>query len=361
MIRVVIVDDSAFMRKALQIMLESDPEIEVVGLARDGQEGVDQVKRYKPDCVTMDIEMPRMNGLEALDIIMREMPTPVLVVSSITTEGAAVTLEAMERGAMDFIPKTQSYVAIDITKIKEELINKVRAIVKQRPTEKRAFLDALNRRRERHKEMAAEPSTTEQVKIPEQLKGSHYSVVAIGVSTGGPPVVQHILENLPADFPAGIIIAQHMPEAFTKPFADRLNKTSPLEVKEAETGDRITKGAALIGRGGSHLVVNRQGNQMVVELTDKPDNLLYFPSADVLFSSVAGTYGSQSLGVILTGMGHDGVEGLKELDANGGTIVAQNEESCVVYGMPKAVIDVGIADIITSAGDVPRVIRELVI
>jgi two-component system chemotaxis response regulator CheB len=359
-IRVVIVDDSAFMRKALQIMLESDPEIEVVSLARDGQEGVDQVKKFKPDCVTMDIEMPRMNGLEALDIIMRELPTPVLVVSSITTEGAGVTLEALEKGAMDFIPKTQSYVAIDITKIKQDLINKVRAIVKQRPTEKRAFLDALNRRRQRLEKMEVEPSTADQVRIPERLQGTRHSVVAIGVSTGGPPVVQHILESLPADFPAGIIIAQHMPEAFTKPFADRLNKTSPLEVKEAEAGDRITKGSALIGRGGSHVVVERRGGQMVVDLTDKPDNLLYFPSADVLFSSVAGAYGSQSLGVILTGMGHDGVEGLKELDASGGTIVAQNEESCVVYGMPKAAVDAGITDVITSAADIPRVIQKLV-
>ncbi len=359
MINIVIVDDSAFMRKALQIMMESDPEIKVVGMARDGMEGVEMVKKFRPDCVTMDIEMPRMNGLEALDIIMQEMPTPVLVVSSFTTEGAAVTLEALDKGAMDFIPKTQSFVAIDITKIKEDLIQKVKSIVRQRPTQKRAFMEALERRRERKKSLD-EVSERKRPSIPERLAGRKYSVVAIGVSTGGPPVVQHILEHLPADFPVGVVVAQHMPEAFTKPFADRINRTSSLEVKEAEPGDRVKKGVALIGRGGKHMVLERQKVQVVVDLTTKPDDLLYFPSVDVLFSSTAKTFGSQTLGIILTGMGHDGLQGLKEVNARGGTIVAQNEESCVVYGMPKAAVDAGITDMIADAADMPNVIQQLV-
>ncbi len=173
-------------------------------------------------------------------------------------------------------------------------------------------------------------------------------------------MVQHILDNLPADFPAGVVVAQHMPEAFTKPFADRINRTSPLEVKEAEPGDCVTKGVALIGRGGKHLVVERQKTQVVVDLASKPDDLLYFPSVDVLFSSTVNTFGSRTLGVILTGMGHDGLQGLKELNARGGTIVAQNEESCVVYGMPKAAVDAGITDMITDAADMPDVIQQLV-
>ncbi len=346
------------MRKALQIMMESDPGIKVVGLARDGFDGVEMVRKYKPDCVTLDIEMPRMNGLEALDIIMKEVPTPVLVVSSITTEGAAVTFEALDKGAMDFIPKTQSFVAIDITRIKDDLIRKVRSIVKQRPTEKRAFMQALERRRKRHEALGEEP--LEEAKVPEELKGRGCPVVAIGVSTGGPPVVQHILDNLPADFPAGVVIAQHMPEAFTRPFAERLNKSSPLEVKEAEPGDQVTKGVALIARGGKHLVLERKNTLVLADLTTKPDDLLYFPSVDVLFSSVVNVYSSRALGVILTGMGHDGLEGLKELDASGGTIVAQNEESCVVYGMPKAAVDAGITDMTTSAADMPRVIQQIV-
>ncbi len=359
MIKLVIVDDSAFMRKAIQIMVESESDIKVVGMARDGQQGVDMVKEFKPDCVTMDIEMPRMNGLEALDIIMRDCPTPVLMVSSITTEGAEVTLDALDKGAMDFIAKTQSYVAIDITKIKEDLLQKVRSVVRHNPTKRRAFLDALKRRQGRKASMQVDTGD-EQVVIPAGLEQKNYSMVAIGVSTGGPPVVQHILDNLPADFPVGIMVAQHMPEAFTKAFADRLNRTSALQVKEAEPGDRLTKGVVLIGRGGKHLILNRSGTQVLAALPTKPEDLLYFPSADVLYSSAVATFGSQVLGVILTGMGHDGLKGLKELDAVNGTIVAQNKESCVVYGMPKAAVDAGIADIVTSAAQLPAVINKLV-
>ena len=359
MITLVIVDDSAFMRKAIQIMVESESDIKVVGMARDGEQGVEMVKELKPDCVTMDIEMPRMNGLEALEMIMRDCPTPVLMVSSITTEGAEATLEALDKGAVDFIAKTQSYVAIDITKIKEDLLKKIRAIVRHNPTKRSAFLEALKHRRDRKASMQA-ATDKDRVVIPAGLKQKNYSMVAIGVSTGGPPVVQYILDNLPADFPVGIVVAQHMPEAFTKAFANRLNRTSALEVKEAEPGDRLTKGVVLIGRGGKHLVLNRRGTHVLADLTTKPEGLLYFPSVDLLFSSAVATYGSQVLGVILTGMGHDGVEGLKALNAINGTILAQDEDSCVVYGMPKAVVDAGIADIVTSAAQMPAVINKLV-
>ncbi len=347
------------MRKAIQIMVESEADIKVVGMARDGQEGIEMVKEFKPDCVTMDIEMPRMNGLEALEIIMRDCPTSVLMVSSISTEGAEVTLEALDKGAMDFIAKTQSYVAIDITKIKEDLLQKIRSIVQHNPTKRKAFLEALKRRQGRKDSLQANDDNG-QVMIPAELEQKNYSMVAIGVSTGGPPVVQHILDNLPADFPAGIMVAQHMPATFTKAFADRLNRTSALQVKEAEPGDRLTKGVVLIGRGGKHLVLNRSGTQVLADLPTKPEDLLYFPSADVLFSSAVAIFGSQVLGVILTGMGQDGLKGLKELDGVHGTIVAQNEETCVVYGMPKAVVDAGIADIVTSAAQIPAVITKLV-
>ncbi|MEE9464521.1 MAG: chemotaxis response regulator protein-glutamate methylesterase [Candidatus Neomarinimicrobiota bacterium] len=359
MIKLVIVDDSAFMRKAIQIMVESEQDIKVVGMARDGEEGVEMVRELHPDVVTMDIEMPRMNGLEALEIIMRENPTPVLVVSSITTEGAAITLDALEKGAMDFIAKTQSFVAIDITKIKEDLLHKIRGVVKHPPAKKKAFLQALKRRQDRKQSLESD-SVEAPVVIPGKFSERNYSMVAIGVSTGGPPVVQHILDHLPADFPVGIIVAQHMPEAFTKPFAERLNRTSPLAVKEAETGDRLTKGTVLIGRGGQHLVIHRSGTKVIAELTTKPDNLLYYPSVDQLFSSAVTTFGSQTLGVILTGMGHDGLKGLRELNAANGTILAQSEESCVVYGMPKAAVDAGIADIVTSAAQMPTAIKTLV-
>ncbi len=348
------------MRKAIQLMAESESDIKVIGKARDGLEGVEMVRDLKPDCVTLDIEMPRMNGLEALDIIMRENPTPVLVVSSISTEGAEVTLEALNKGAADFIAKTQSFVAIDITDIKMDLLNKIRTIVKQNKSRPKGYFDVFQRRKERQSSLDNGTGLTTDIQLPAGLKEKHYAMVGIGVSTGGPPVIQHILDNLPADFPAGILIAQHMPEAFTKPFADRLNRTCALEVKEAETGDQISKGSVLIGRGGKHLIVKRRGNQNYVELNVNPADLLYHPSADVLFSSAVEAYGARALGVILTGMGHDGVLGLKELHNRNGTIVAQDEDSCVVYGMPKAVVDAGIADVVIPAADVPAVISNLV-
>ncbi|MCH8326956.1 MAG: chemotaxis response regulator protein-glutamate methylesterase [Candidatus Marinimicrobia bacterium] len=360
MIRVVIIDDSAFMRKAIQIMVESDPEIQVVGMARDGAEGVEMVRNLKPDCITLDLEMPRMNGLEALDIIMRDTPTPTLVVSSISTEGAEITLEALDRGAMDYIPKTQSFVAIDITSIKDELLRKIKSIVAHAPTKRRAFMDAIQRRRNRAE--ALENSTEDGANIPikQSLINKDYQVLAMGVSTGGPPVVQYILENLPGDFPVGVMVAQHMPEVFTKPFAERLNKLSPLNVKEAEHGETLEKGTVLIGKGGQHMVVQRKGNSVIVDMSQRPEGLLYYPSADLMFSSLASVFGEHTLGVILTGMGHDGLLGLRDTNKANGTIIAQNEETCVIYGMPKAVVDDGIADIVASAAHIPNIITRLV-
>ncbi|MFH1852279.1 MAG: chemotaxis response regulator protein-glutamate methylesterase [Candidatus Neomarinimicrobiota bacterium] len=337
MIKIVVVDDSAFMRKALTLMLESDPEIKVVATARDGEEGFEKIKFHQPDLITLDIEMPWMNGLELLDLIRTDFPTPVLVVSSITTAGAEVTLDAMERGAVDFIPKSLSFVALDIVNIKQDLLAKVKLIARRSRFMK-------TRRRLSSKVGATTERGQEEKTSSSILQINNVQCVAIGVSTGGPPVVQKILSQLPADFPAPIVIAQHMPKEFTKSFANRLNSNSPLNVKEAETGDRIVKGNVYIGQGGQHLVIRRQGFQVVGHLTTHPEELLYHPSADVLISSVAEVYGSGGLGVILTGMGHDGLEGLRELKQRGGKILAQNEESCIVYGMPKAAVDARIAD-----------------
>ena len=356
MIKIVVVDDSAFMRKALQLMLESDPSIKVVSMARDGEEGVDQVRKHRPDLVTMDIEMPRMDGLAALEIIMREHPVPVLVVSSLTTEGAEMTLDALDKGAVDFIPKTQSFVAIDITQIRDGLLMKVKAIVANRASFNKVAKSKM--RAAKAQPTGAPPPIS--VTIPAALAKKQYGVVAIGVSTGGPPVVQHMVENLDKDFPVGIVIAQHMPATFTKAFADRLDKLTPLEVREAEEGDTITKGTVLIGKGGRHVAIKRVRTQGVIDLTQNPPGLLYHPSADILFSSVVRVYGSRTLGMILTGMGQDGLNGLRELDAGGGTIVAQDKESCVVYGMPKAAVDAGIADIVAPGNEMPVILKQLV-
>ena len=344
------------MRKALQIMMESDPEIEVIAMARDGQEGIDSIRKLKPDCVTLDIEMPRMNGLEALDIIMKEMPLPVLMVSSLTTEGAQMTLEAMDRGAVDFIPKTQSFVAMDITKIKEDLLSKIHSVVASKLANRGVYWTAAKRRKERLQAL----DKKRPLSVPRTLKVKPYGLLAVGVSTGGPPVVQHLLENLEADFPVGIVVAQHMPASFTGPFAERLNRLTPLEVREAEQDDEVIKGTVLIGRGGKHLALARRSGKVIVDVSEDPAGLLYFPSVDVLYSSAVNVFGSRTLGVILTGMGKDGVIGLHEISAIGGTIVAQDEETCVVYGMPRAAVEAGIADLVVPGGDVPWIVQELV-
>lgn len=340
MIRTLIIDDSAFMRKALQIMLESDPEIKVVGMARDGEEGFRKVQELQPDIVTLDLEMPRMNGLECLKMIMREQPTAVLVVSSLTTKGAAIALEAMNLGAQDYIPKSQSYVALDITKIKSDLLEKVKNIARHSRW-KRSVIRKPDVESGR-KDLVAKESQRY------SLGDQHITAIAIGVSTGGPPVIQKICAALPADFPVPVFIAQHMPREFTRTFAERLDSLSSVRVKEAEDEEIVQRGTVYIGRGGSHLKIVRKGVRVLTKLSSEPSDLLYYPSADVLFNSVLEVYGRGVLGVILTGMGKDGLLGLQALHARGGKILAQNEKTCVVYGMPKVVVDAGIADAVLS-------------
>ncbi|WP_432737555.1 protein-glutamate methylesterase/protein-glutamine glutaminase [Maridesulfovibrio sp. FT414] len=343
MIKVVVVDDSAFMRKAISTMLEKDPGIKVVATARDGEEGLRIIRQHNPDVVTLDIEMPKMDGLTALRHIMMEMPRPVLMVSSLTTEGAEATLKAMDLGAVDFIPKQLSKVSLDIVKIEQDLISKVKTVAmrKMRPVP-RLRSTALSRR--------------PVVPIRTPVGRPKRDVVVIGVSTGGPPAVQKILSSLPKDFPAGIVIAQHMPKAFTGPFANRLNGVSPLTVKEAETGDRLLPGHAFVAPGGSHLIIDQKVSRIDLIVTPEPREALYKPSANVLVSSVANAVGRRALGVILTGMGNDGRDGIRELKSKGGRAIAQSDSSCVVYGMPKAIVDDGLADEIVDIDDMAAAI-----
>jgi two-component system, chemotaxis family, protein-glutamate methylesterase/glutaminase len=354
-IRILTIDDSAFMRKALQLMLESDPEIKVIGSARDGEEGVRKVKELRPDIITLDIEMPRMGGLEALDLIMKEVPTPVLVVSSVTTEGAKVTLEALDRGAVDFIPKTQSFVAIDITNIKADLLEKIKSIAKKE--RRRRFMRPVSPKTAPAKSAASGQTSP---KIAEEeifdLSGFSARALSIGVSTGGPPVVQKIISSLPENFPMPVFIAQHMPGSFTKSFAQRLNELSKVHVKEAEDGEEVQRGYVYVGKGGDHLLIQRRGIKQIIRLSKEPAKLLYHPSADVLFAAAAEVYGGQNLSLILTGMGRDGVVGLREIHKKGGIILAQNEESCIVYGMPKAAVDEKLAH---AALSIEGLIRSL--
>ena len=347
MIKAVVVDDSAFMRKALSTMLKKDPQIDVVAVARNGEEGLEMVRKFDPDVVTMDIEMPKMDGLTALKHIMMEMPRPVIMVSSLTTEGAEATLKAMEYGAVDFIPKQFSMVSLEIVKIEEELRSKVKSVARKKDN-LRVF--------RRIKKKA--PVTT--IKGFDKKKSILVrDIVAVGVSTGGPPVVQKILSELPRDFPACILIAQHMPGSFTGPFARRLNEASQLTVKEAESGDVIKPGHVFVAPGGQHLKIDQKVSRIDVVVTHEPRDALYKPSADVLISSVAKGVGKRGLGVILTGMGHDGLLGIRELKQRGGKAIAQNEESCVVYGMPKAIVDEHLADVVTDVDHMAETIVSM--
>ena len=346
-IRVVVVDDSAFMRKAITLMLESDPIIKVVGTARDGEEGVEKVRRLKPDLVTMDIEMPRMDGLAALREIMQKTPTPVMMISSVTTEGAQATLDALELGAVDFIPKQSSYVSLDIIKIRDDLLSKIKDIVRRKQV-------LMSRYRQRARTSSA-PTTPGSIRgrsalgaaeLPRILgKRNHpVSIIAIGSSTGGPPALQSIITALPRNLPVGIVVAQHMPRTFTASLAARLDSLSQVTVREAVNLEPLEPGTVLIAPGGQHLTVRRVGGKPVVQVSDRPLETLYHPCVDIMLQSVAEAYKQAAMGVILTGMGCNGLTGIRLLKAKGGVAIAQNEESCVVYGMPRAIIEANLAD-----------------
>lgn len=346
-IRILVVDDSAFMRKAITMMLESDPLIKVIGTARDGEEGVEKVRLLKPDLVTMDIEMPRMDGLAALREIMQKSPVPVMMVSSLTTAGAQATLEALDLGAVDFIPKQMSYVSLDIVKIKEDLIAKIKDIAKRKH-----ILISRYRQRQFSQFGKGEAAATSAPKIlaqppvnaPIKKRQHQIGLVAIGSSTGGPPALQAVITKLPRNLPVGVVIAQHMPPMFTKSLAERLNSLSTLTVREAQDGEKIEAGLVLIAPGGRHLTVKRRGGQVFASVTDEPLTTLYKPCVDVMLNSVAETFGPTTMGVILTGMGNNGIHGVRLIRSKGGVVIAQNEQTCVVYGMPRAVIEAGVAD-----------------
>jgi len=355
-ITVVIIDDSAFMRKALTMMLESDPQIKVVATAGDGREGIEKILQYKPSLVTLDLEMPGMDGLTALGIIMRDMPLPVLVVSSLTREGSQVTLDALNLGAVDFIPKELSYVSLDIVKIKDELVSKVRHIVENQSFSMKIQRNGIPRFPLQSKKPRASPGLPRNRKSQE----TDYRVVTIGISTGGPFALLHTIPTLPADFPLGIAIVQHMPPHFTRTLAERLDSVSRLHVKEAEDGEKIDAGIVLIAPGGNHLTFRRDAAGVRTIVSVEPLNSMYRPSADLLMESAAQSFEGPIIGVIMTGMGKDGLEGLRVIKKRGGYVIAQDEASSVVYGMPKAAVNDGIADEVIPLEEIPAALVQLV-
>ncbi len=345
-ISVIVIDDSAFMRKALSSMLESDPDIKVVAVARDGQEGLDKIDRLRPDVVTLDVEMPGMDGLSALRVIMREHPVPVLMVSSLTTEGAQATMEALDLGAVDFISKEMSFVSVGILQIRDELVAKVREIATSRYV--RLRFETMRQRKKPAVAALARPSIA-----PVGVPASGLSAVAVGISTGGPLALLEMIPRLPADFPLPVVVVQHMPPHFTQTMSQRLNSVSAVTVKEAATGDRLASGCVYVAPGGRHLTFARDREEMTVVVTDEPRTTLYKPSADVMMLSLAAVAPRPVVGLIMTGMGKDGLNGLRSIKNRGGLVIAQDESSCVVYGMPRAAVDDGIADAILSLDEIP--------
>jgi two-component system chemotaxis response regulator CheB len=345
-VRVLIVDDSAFARRTLTKILERDPRVEVIGTARDGEDALEKITRLAPDVVTMDLNMPNMNGMQALDIIMREMPLPVIVVSSLNQDIIEETLEALEHGAVDFILKPTKLASEKLFQIQSELIDKVVTIASLKGKKIQASLrtPAFKHR------------------IPDRRFSSpQIDCVAIGVSTGGPTALHQIIPRLPKDFPAGIVIIQHMPPGFTKPLAERMNKNSHLTVKEAEKGDEIAPGLALVAPGGNHLFLKHNNRHNVVVCIDpEPSHTIHIPSIDITFMDVAEIYRERSLGVLLTGMGKDGVQGLEKIKSYGGRSIAEDESTCVVFGMPEVAIKRGIVDKVVPVYDIAGILMEMI-
>jgi two-component system, chemotaxis family, protein-glutamate methylesterase/glutaminase len=324
-VRVLVVDDSALMRKLIPQMLEADASIEVVGTAMDGSFCLKKIEDLKPNVVTLDLEMPGMNGIDTLKEIMRRHPLPVIVFSSHSTEGATVTMKALGLGAFDFVTKPKDATG-HMAETARELIAKVKAAADCRL--KPNLLSSAPARMEKN---------------PAKTLGAANKIIGIGVSTGGPQALEYMLAQLPGDFPGTIAIVQHMPEGFTDMFARRLDEICALRVKEAQSGDLLQAGRVLICPGSRHMRVKRLPLGDVVVLSDDERVNGHRPSADVLLRSVAEEYRTNGVGVLMTGMGDDGAEGLGAIKQSGGMTLAQNEESCVVYGMPKAAIERGYA------------------
>ena len=347
-IRVLVVDDSSFMRKIIANMLASDPRIQVVGTARNGDDALAQVTLLKPDVMTLDIEMPGRSGLDVLRQVMEETPLPVIMVSSLTEEGAKETLTALDLGAVDYVPKQLHDSAVNIVGIQQELIDKVVAAHRAG-----AKLHLLTRHGNGNGKRDCLPAGT-------ALHARGSKVVAIGCSTGGPKALLDILPLFPEDFPAPILVVQHMPKFFTGPFAERLNQLSRIEVREAAEGDALKPGLALIAPGGLHMRVKRlNALESAVSLSSEPVTL-HRPSVDVMMESVADAFTGRVVGVILTGMGHDGRDGMQAIKKAQGRTIAQDEATCVVYGMPKAVVENGTADKIVPLGKIAGEIANMV-
>jgi two-component system, chemotaxis family, protein-glutamate methylesterase/glutaminase len=354
-LKVLIVDDSALVRRILTELLSADPEVEVVGAASDAYMARDKIKALNPDVITLDGEMPKMDGLTFLRNLMRLRPMPVVMVSSLTEHGAEITLDALSVGAVDYLPKPKIDLAATLGDYAEELCTKIKAAARARVRRYSADAPAANLAQvpPRYSADAILPKSP----APRQFRTTD-RIIAIGASTGGTEAIREVLVQLPADTP-GIVIAQHIPKAFSTPFAKRMNACCQMTVYEAEDGQQVLPGHVYIAPGDRHLLLVRDGARYVCRLDDGQPVNRHKPSVDVLFRSVAQQAGRNAIGVILTGMGKDGAEGLKEMRETGSPTIAQDEATSVVWGMPREAVAIGAAVLVLGLHEIPGRLRAL--
>ncbi len=340
--KILVVDDSAFMRKVIADMIESDPELQVIGVAKNGEEAIERIKELSPDVVTLDIEMPKMDGLTALKIIMERDPLPVIMLSSLTKKGAEETMKALDLGAFEFITKPSSLVKVSTPEMREELIGKLKLACKTKIRKPVPIARPV-------RPIMPSPSFD----TPAH-KGSvgFKKIIAIGTSTGGPRALQDVIPFIPGSIDASILIVQHMPPGFTKSLADRLDGMSQIKVKEAEDGDIMQAGHAYLAPGDSHIKVTKQSGRFVIKLDNGDRVSGHKPSVDAMMYSIVELKEKNVIGVIMTGMGSDGADGMKKLKDQKGFVIAQDEESCIVFGMPKSAIKIGGVDKVVSLSNI---------
>ena len=344
-INVLIIDDSAFTRQAINRILGKAPNIKVIGTAIDGYDGMTKLAKLTPDIVTLDLEMPRMDGFSLLRWIMENKPLPVIMISSYGD--AATVFKALELGAVDFVVKPTPKLSGELKELEDSLLSKV--------------LNVKSFDLEKHKKTIARLGDTKPAVSSNLFKYSKdIELVAIGASTGGPTAIQTILTQLPKNFPIGVIISQHMPRGFTNQFAERLNSIVEIRVREAEHGELIEEGKVLICPGGHHMILERLKDKVKVNIKNHSDSDKYIPSVDVMMKSAAETYERKVMGIVLTGMGNDGRDGMLEIKNKGGYTVAESEESSVVFSMPQAVISAGAADKVLPLEEIPNEIIKKV-
>jgi len=342
LVKVLVVDDSSFMRKSLTHILEADRSIEVVDTAADGEDAVRKVKRHSPDVVLLDIEMPVMDGLSALAHIMAECPTPVLMLSALNKRDAAIAIKSLEHGAVDFIPKPSGVISYDIEELSNEIIGKVKLA---------ADVNV-------HKLALHLPQESYQRPRPKSV--TRKDIVVIGASTGGPKAVVNILSHLPRDISAAILVVQHMSPEFVPSFVDRLQWGCSLNISTARKGRAIGSGQALVAPGGYHTMIVQNGDTRKIRLSTKASPNTAMPSIDHAMESVAKVYGHSTLGVLLTGLGNDGARGLEAIKGAGGNTIVEDQSTCVVFGMPKAAIELGCVDEIVPLPQIAQTILRMI-